>query len=237
MLKLLKNRSYLLLLVLAFLMSLGLYMARERPVPLDKELLVTREMYDELRDSNRHLREQIQGIKEEIELYSKAVNDEKLRMEVLEQELKNYQMHAGLLDVQGEGVVVLMADSSRVLGEHQNINEYLIHDLDIYQMLSDLRNAGAEVISINDERFLFHHSKVICNGPTIRINGQVFAQPFIIKAIGPRKALQAAINVQGSYADSLRQKGVQIEANTSVLIEIPAFSGTYSTDYMERNEQ
>lgn len=224
------------LLTLAFLFSFGIYLVKDLPGNFEVGVEATRERVDELVDTNRHLEEQITRAKEEIDLYTKALEDESLREKVLKEELEYYQMQAGLLDVQGEGVVVLMADSGRTLGEFQNINEFLIHDLDVYHMVSDLRNAGAEAISINDERFLFNHSKVICNGATIWVNGQVFSQPFIIKAIGPRKALQATINVQGSYADSLRQKGVQIEANTSVLIEIPAYHGNYETDYVERKE-
>lgn len=236
MLKPLKANSWVLV-ALLLLIFLALYFTKGLVPPLGEEVEVTKEGLAELRDTNRRLAEEIKATQEEIELYTKAKDDEELRREMLRQEVQNYKMQAGLLDVQGEGVVILMADSSKSLGEYQNINEFILHDLDIYHMVSDLRNAGAEAISINDERFLFHHSQVICNGPTIRVNGQIFSQPFIIKAIGPRKALQAAINVQGSYADSLRQKGVQIEANTSVLIEIPAFHGNYITEYIMREEE
>ena len=236
MLKPLRNNSWVLI-GLIFLFVLAFYFAKDLLPPPVEEVEVTKESLAELRDTNRRLSEQIKNTQEEIELYTKAKDDEELRREMQRQEVENYKMHAGLLDVQGEGVVILMADSNKSLGEHQNINDFILHDLDVYHMVSDLRNAGAEAISINEERFLFHHSKVMCNGPTIRVNGQIFSQPFIIKAIGPRKALQAAINVQGSYADSLRQKGLQIEANTSVLIEIPAFHGTYVTEYITREEE
>lgn len=201
-----------------------------------KELLPDKEQIVELRDKNLRLEEQLDNLMKEIELYESTAKDDQSLYTLLEEERKSYRLLAGYVPLEGEGVVILMSDSQRIRGEYQSINELIIHDEDVYQIIWELRNAGAEAISINDERFLFHYSKVTCNGPTIRVNNRLYSQPFIIKAIGPRKALQAAVNVYGSYADSLRQKGVFIEANTSVIVEIPAYTEEHTLRYLERKE-
>jgi uncharacterized protein YlxW (UPF0749 family) len=201
-----------------------------------KEILPNKEQIVELRDKNIRLEEQLDNLVKEIELYQLAAEDDQTLYTLLDEEKKSYRLLAGYVPLEGEGVVILMSDSQRVRGEYQSINELIIHDEDVYQIIWELRNAGAEAISINDERFLFHYSKVTCNGPTIRVNNRLYSQPFIIKAIGPRKALQAAVNVYGSYADSLRQKGVFIEANTSVIVEIPAYPDEQTLRYLERKE-
>ncbi|HZK10516.1 MAG TPA: DUF881 domain-containing protein [Clostridia bacterium] len=203
----------------------------------ENQYIPSKEQIIELRDKKLRLEEELDNLKEQVVLYELAIDNEDDLYELLEEEKQRYKTLAGYIPLQGEGLVILMSDSQRVRGEYQDINELIIHDQDVYQIIWELRNAGAEAISINDERFLFHYSKVVCNGPTIRVNGRLYSQPFIIKAIGPRKALQAAVNVYGSYADGLRQKGVFIEANTSVMVEIPAYEEDRPLYYLERNEQ
>lgn len=199
-----------------------------------KEEAHTREEVHELMDKNYRLKSELSLLKDEIELYSSSIYEEGALSSLLEIDSKNFKKLAGYTQLKGEGIVVLMSDSIWEKGEHQSINEFIIHDEDVYQIIWDLRNAGAEAISINDERILFNYSKIVCNGPTIRVNGRLYSQPFIIKAIGPRKALQASINVHGSYADKLKRKGVFIEANTSVTVEIPAYSGLWNREYLQR---
>lgn len=187
----------------------------------------------ELLDKNTRLTSELESLKEEVHIYEATLSEEGDLFLLLQEEKESYKKIAGYTDLEGEGIVVLMSDSLWEKGEFQSINEFIIHDEDVYQIIWDLRNAGAEAISLNDERILFNESKIICNGPTIRVNDQLFSQPFIIKAIGPRKALQAAINVHGSYADKLKQKGVFIEANTSIMVEIPAYKGLIERNYLE----
>lgn len=222
-------RLVLLLSIAMLFFDFGKFSEQREPISNKEEVV-------ELRDKNLRLEEELDTLKIEFDLYQLAQEDEQTLNQLLEEERKNFRLLAGYVALEGEGVVILMSDSQRVRGEFQSINELIIHDEDVYQIIWELRNAGAEAISINDERFLFHYSKVTCNGPTIRVNNRLYSQPFIIKAIGPRKALQAAVNVYGSYADSLRQKGVFIEANTSVIVEIPAYKEELSLLYLERKQ-
>ncbi len=192
-----------------------------------------KEQITELRDRNSRLKEELKNLEEEISTYEDASGEDEKIQELFGIERDNYKKLAGYLDLKGEGIVILMSDSQREKGQFQSINEFIIHDDDVYQILWDLRNAGAEAISVNGERVLFNLTQIICNGPTIRINNRLYSQPFVIRAIGPRKALQAAINVYGSYSDKLRQKGVFIEANTSVMVEVPSYREEPFLGYLE----
>lgn len=145
--------------------------------------------------------------------------------ELLEQELQDYKALAGYEPLQGEGVVVLLTDSNAPLFEDQNPNRLIVHDRDITMIINDLRNAGAEAISVNGQRYIVNLSELYCNGPTIRINNQWYAQPFIIEAIGSRRELLAAINSNASYAFGLKTRGIFVEANTSLELTIPAYTG------------
>ena len=69
--------------------------------------------------------------------------------EVQSGEIESLKMGAGLLAVDGPGVVVTIDDSKRQTKTGENPNLYLIHDDDILKVINELWAAGAEVISIN----------------------------------------------------------------------------------------
>ena len=64
---------------------------------------------------------------------------------------------------------------------------YIIHDEDLLRVLNELCAAGAEAISINDQRIVAT-TEVRCAGPTVSVNNVRSAPPYVIKAIGnPKK--------------------------------------------------
>lgn len=179
------------------------------------------------------LNSKMEEIKSQINAYQTAKDDEEIDYEVfLISEIESTRKIAGLTDLEGPGVIIIVTDGTRELGENENPNNILVHDIDIRAMVDDLRNAGAEAISINNERVVFNKSKVQCTGPTIKVNDQVFAPPYIIQAIGDRKFLESAINAPGSYSESLRQWGLFVEVNTSININIPAYDGFVDYQYL-----
>ncbi len=155
---------------------------------------------------------------------------------VMEDEIESTRVLSGLTAVEGPGVVIIVSDGTRELNEYEDANVVLVHDIDIRSMVDDLRNAGAEAISINGQRVVFNKSKIQCVGPTIKINDQVFAPPYIIEAIGDRKYLESAINAPGSYSDSLRTWGIFVEVNTSISVSIPAYEGGMNYNYISEVE-
>lgn len=179
------------------------------------------------------LREKADSLKVKIDEFDTARTDVHIDYEnVLQLEIENTKKVAGLTSVEGPGIVIIVTDGTRDLYENESPNVVTVHDLDIRAMVDDLRNAGAEAISINDQRVIFNKSKIQCTGPTIKINDQVFAVPFVIKAIGDRKYLESAINEPGSYSESLRKWGVFVEVNTSISVSIPAYEGSMENQYM-----
>ncbi|MBF4691608.1 DUF881 domain-containing protein [Fusibacter ferrireducens] len=178
------------------------------------------------------LRAKADSLKVKIDEFQKARTDVSIDYEnVLQLEIENTKKVAGLTNVEGPGIVIIVTDGTRELYENERPDVVTVHDIDIRAMVDDLRNAGAEAISINDQRVIFNKSEIQCTGPTIKINDQVFAVPFVIKAIGDRKYLESAINEPGSFSESLRKWGVFVEVNTSINVSIPAYEGTMENQY------
>lgn len=149
---------------------------------LKTEVLRWKERYDE---AYKRLETTEKQLEEKRQLASK--ND--LVSSSAEEELKKINALIGTIDVVGKGVIITLQDNANVTSENigalENISDYLIHDRDLLRIVNELKNAGAEAISINDERIVSTTS-ITCDGNVILINGKKISSPFTIKAIGSR---------------------------------------------------
>lgn len=156
---------------------------------------------------------------------------------VLQENVNQYKTFAGLTKLEGPGIVVIVTDADRELGENENPNDLIVHDYDMRALIGDIRAAGAEAISINDQRILLSKTEMYCTGPTIRINDQVFAQPFIIRAIGDKNRLMEVVDGPNGYANILRDMGIFVETNTSISIDIPAYTRIKEPVFLKSEEE
>ena len=70
-----------------------------------------------------------------------------------QEELKTYNQLLGLTDVTGEGITMTVTDSIQT-NTAIDMNNLIVHDSDLRSLVNELANAGAEAISINDERIV-----------------------------------------------------------------------------------
>lgn len=157
-------------------------------------------------------------------------------IDILEDDMRLNRKSAGYTPLQGPGVEIIMFDN---LGDQIGLNfsDYIIHDVDIMNIINDLRVAGAEAISINDQRIIAG-SEVKCGGPIIRVNGKSLGTPFIIQAIGDPQLLMAAVNAPGTYGDTLRRIfGIGLEPYTMDRVEIPGYDGPFQFRYAKTTEE
>lgn len=142
----------------------------------------------------------------------------------LESEL--IKLGAGVVALQGPGVVVTIDDSKRPSKPGDNPNLYLIHDDDILKVINELRAAGAEAISINEQR-LIATSEIRCAGPTLSVNNTRYSPPYDIRAIGDQKTLENALKMRGGVVETLQFWGIQVTIKTAEDVFIPAYKGTF----------
>lgn len=139
-----------------------------------------------------------------------ATSNDKTSLE-LQEELRKLNALIGTIDVSGEGVIITLADNSSVtnqtIGIFDNISNYLIHDSDLIMLVNELKNAGAEAISINDERIV-NTSSITCDGGVILINGNKLSSPFTIKAIGSQALILGVIQRTGGFLEELYSYGL-----------------------------
>jgi uncharacterized protein YlxW (UPF0749 family) len=150
--------------------------------------------------------------------------------ETVAKEAELFRMAAGYLPVQGPGVVVTIDDSKRAMKPGENPNLYLIHDDDMLKVINELWAAGAEAISINEQRLVVG-SEIRCAGPTISVNNSRYSPPYEIRAIGDPKTLEASLKLRGGVIETLRLWGIQATIKTQPLIKIPAFKGAHKYQF------
>lgn len=190
-----------------------------RETELRSELATWKEKYQEvetkLEDTNHKIQE-----------YQTQMSSEQNAKELLNQELKEANKFLGYTDVQGEGITITLEDN-----DYKNIERF-----DLISLVNELKLAGAEAISINDERIVSNTDVALINNRIILVNGRRTSGPYVVKAIGDKKYLESAITIKGGYLDEIKANEKTIHYKIEDNIIIPKFAGTMSLDYIKINK-
>ena len=130
---------------------------------LRAEVLKYKEKYDNLLKETEKIDAQL---KEQIENATKNNSE----LEEAKNQINDGNKIIGLSEVTGPGVTIVVADSEKDSSLVLDSNTLIIHDLDILKIVNELKNAGAEAISINNQRVILT-SSIICGGNIISVNG------------------------------------------------------------------
>lgn len=179
----------------------------------------------------------IEENEKKLDLLEDNKNRDNNLMEILIEDFKTNKIHSGYSGMEGPGIEIVMYDNmdSDIIGI--DVNDDIIHDIDILNIINDLKIAGAEALSVNDQRVI-STSEIKCGGPIIKINGRSLGTPFIIRAIGNQDQLVAAISAPGTYGDILKNVyKLEFEAETKDHILIPSFDGIFRYNYAKPVEE
>jgi len=187
-------------------------------------------MYQKEIEKNDSLYKEFVKAQRDLDQYIAAKQDINTTTKLLKEQLDNAEILAGMKDVSGQGVTVKLSDGSKTSSNPGDEELYWIHDGDILLVINELRDAGAEAISINDQR-LTSLSEIRCVGAVISINNVRIGEPFIIKAIGESKTLESALMFKGGIISELTTYGIECEVKTSESITIPAYKGAVNFKY------
>lgn len=151
-------------------------------------------------------------------------------------ELERLHIMAGATDVTGPGIEVVLDDSNIAKKTRENPNLYIIHDEDLMRVLNELRAAGAEAISINDQRIVAM-SEIRCAGPTVSVNNVRSAPPYVIKAIGQPETLMSALRIRGGVVETFEFWGIQVKMKKEEKVFIKALKMPSIHEYAKSVEQ
>lgn len=177
------------------------------------------------------LRARIAVLRDEVRVQEKQVEDRRTTSKGLSAELQDYKMIVGLTAVEGEGVVVTLNDGKYEGLKDRNDfkNDAIIHSTDILDTVNLLWTAGAEAITINDERVVGTTS-INCIVNTILVNEAHVGTPLVIKAIGNKDELARFIEDPGRLMDLHQRKkdyNLILEVSKQDNLRLNPFLGTY----------
>lgn len=172
------------------------------------------------------------------ELEDAAGRRESLRTQ-MQGQLDQARVEAGLMGMRGPGVTVTLSDSGGTPGPSEDPYFYIVHDVDIQALVNELWAAGAEAVSVNDQRVVTRTS-IRCVGPTVLVNGVRMAAPYTVKAIGPPADLEAALRMPGGFLDSMApliKNGGGVKVVRSQEIAVDPFDGSLIFRYAVPSEK
>ena len=122
-----------------------------------------------------------------------------------------------------------MAETKIVVLDDDPTGIQTVHDIDVLSVINELKNAGAEAISINDQRVV-STTAFSCEGNVININKVKVGTPFVIKAIGLPESLEA-LSRPGGYLQLLQDFSVEAKLEKTNEVTIPKYTGKLEMEY------
>lgn len=224
--------------IIIFIASLiiGLFIATDIKADGKSSFLDVKQYYVAYKERNR-LYSELNNLKELYgDAYLKLQNDEsanETKSEVLEKVQKkiNYNnIILGRSDVEGQGIKIILDDGTSNINKDSTIKQ-LIHDSDIVGVINDLKNAGAEAISVNGERIISDNYG-LCAGSDIDLNGIRIVPPFYFSAIGNEDAMYNYLTLKQTHVKLLEFNESNINITKDDNIKILAYTGKITYKYM-----
>lgn len=148
----------------------------------------------------------------QLESLKASVNKQEEARRIARQNAETNGLLSGRLPATGRGIIIHITG-----GEKEKIDASTM-----FQLIEELRNAGVEVMSINDIRIItssyISETKhgLVCDGRQIN-------PPYIVKAIGDPQNLQNAVTIAGGVGSRLKVKfGALVHVMTPDEVEINA---------------
>jgi len=177
---------------------------------------------EQLQQENDGLRSQVRENQRRITEFENAIEDEDDSVRLVNDQLERARTIAGLTDLEGPGVIVSI-DVKQALDWGADVIVQDLHFTDLLKLVNELNAAGAEAISINDERII-STTEIRSAGNFIMINTNRYNTPFEIKAIGNPETLEASLKLLGGVTDELSAH-LDIRIRSENVIRIPKFGG------------
>ncbi|CAM2802928.1 DUF881 domain-containing protein [Hathewaya histolytica] len=218
--------------IIGILISMNLNFGEKNKVFLNID------QYNEAYNKRNKLYKDITILKQEANEYNRKLGkyeNEKNNVSEIKKDVSNkleeYKNYMGLNAMEGEGVKIMLNDATASEFEQYYSPSNLIHDIDIWFLINDLRSAGAEAIAINGQRIV-NNTYSYCSGTFIEIKGSKIVAPFYIDVIGNKNTIKEYLLKESLYMKSLTDfRKITVKVSEANKVEVPAFEGDINFKY------
>lgn len=169
----------------------------------------------------------IEEDEQKIEEYTREIEENNNISELLSREVSEAEMIAGYTDVTGPGIIVTLEDTDKMQ----------ITAEDLMSLVNELKLAGAEAISINDQRIIsitdisnVNYQFIMVNTARELVTAKI-ESPYVIKAIGNQKYLESSISIKYGFLDSMESSGKVASYVLNNNVTILRYGGTLEYRY------
>jgi uncharacterized protein YlxW (UPF0749 family) len=168
-------------------------------------------------ENNARLREEMEMLEEQLSEYQQATG--RAVLEALVEELNKVRIINGLVEVSGPGVEVSLDGPVGVL--------------DVQDLINELRNAGAEALTINGERLTLYSIIASPEDGVMTVNGTRLSRPYILQAIGDPETLETALLRSGGLIATLERnyEGLAVSLVKRDKMVLPVYKGAIEFVY------
>ncbi len=154
-------------------------------------------MLDDLTRQSRSLDSEIDSLEATKRQLQSGVDAREIAVEEAARRTQNLEILAGTIPARGPGIRVVIYDPDRRMAPDVLLNA-----------IEELRDAGGEVVEVNDSVRLVASSWVTSKDNQIVIDGHTLAAPYVIKVIGDPDTLAEAARFRGGLISTVEGERV-----------------------------
>ena len=196
------------------------YTSQER-TPLVETVLDLQKQQDGLKD-------QILAIRADIQALEDAGEGGAVVTQGLNRQLEQARIAAGLVAMEGPGLVIRLSDSTAPVPAGDTERDFLVSGRDVLAVVQELWLAGAEGVAVNGER-VTNATAVVDIGGSVLVNSAYIAPPYEVSAIGPEGMFDALTRSPG-FVDFIRARaeafGIEVGYAVQDVVALPAYAGS-----------
>lgn len=162
---------------------------------------------------------------DKINEYDEKMQSSAETKELVNKELTEAKRNFGLTTVEDEGIIVTLTDTDEMAYDAE----------DLLELINELRDAGAEAISVNNERIVNMSDIADVSSRYIVVNSQKISSPYVVKAIGDKTYLKSALTIKNGYYDFKEKNKYKIKIEEKNNIKINKYSKDVNLKYIELN--
>ena len=210
--------------ILALFMSMQFKVVKETDIT-SIETMREKELRDELanwKEKYNEINQKYEEVSTKVKEYQEKKQSDGETSKLLQEELDQLNKALGKTEVQGEGIEITLTDTE----------ENKLSADNLLTIVNDLKLAGAEAISINNERVVNMTDIVDIGNTFIKVNGQRISSPYVIKAIGNQTYLESGVSGNGGSVDKLQKDGYDAKIEKNKKIKILKYNDEINTKYI-----
>ena len=210
--------------ILALVMSMQFKVVKETDIT-SIETMREKELRDELanwKEKYNEINQKYEEVSAKVKEYQEKKQSDSETSKLLQEELDQLNKALGKTEVQGEGIEITLTDTE----------ENKLSADNLLTIVNDLKLAGAEAISINNERVVNMTDIVDIGNTFIKVNGQRISSPYVIKTIGNQTYLESGVSGNGGSVDKLQKDGYDAKIEKNKKIKILKYNDEINTKYI-----